>query len=97
MLTLSVLARSRYVEVEIVDRRSARGDGGGLDDPLPATGSDGSGDRGQDTHGDPAAMKVKAGIVTGEITEMKVTERVEQGSDRVVSPREAHGEGRAEE
>jgi uncharacterized membrane protein YeaQ/YmgE (transglycosylase-associated protein family) len=34
----------------------------------------------------PAAMKVKAGIVTGEITEMKVTERVEQGSDRVVSP-----------
>jgi len=34
----------------------------------------------------PAAMKVKAGIVTGEITEMKVTERVEQGSGRVVSP-----------
>jgi hypothetical protein len=34
----------------------------------------------------PAAMKVKAGIVRGEITEMKVTERVEQGSDRVVSP-----------
>ena len=33
----------------------------------------------------PAAMKVKAGIVTGEITEMKVTERVEQGSGRVVS------------
>jgi uncharacterized membrane protein YeaQ/YmgE (transglycosylase-associated protein family) len=34
----------------------------------------------------PAAMKVKAGIVTGDITEMKVTERVEQGSNRVVSP-----------
>jgi hypothetical protein len=34
----------------------------------------------------PAAMKVKDGIVTGEISEMKVTERVEQGSDRVVSP-----------
>src|SRR3989475_4455835 len=34
----------------------------------------------------PAAMKVKAGIVTGEVTEMKVTERVEQGSGRVVSP-----------
>jgi len=34
----------------------------------------------------PAAMKVKAGIVSGEITEMKVTERVEQGSGRVVSP-----------
>jgi uncharacterized membrane protein YeaQ/YmgE (transglycosylase-associated protein family) len=33
----------------------------------------------------PAAMKVKAGIVTGEVTEMKVTERVEQGSRRVVS------------
>jgi uncharacterized membrane protein YeaQ/YmgE (transglycosylase-associated protein family) len=34
----------------------------------------------------PAAMTVKAGIVTGEVTEMKVTERVEQGSGRVVSP-----------
>jgi hypothetical protein len=34
----------------------------------------------------PAAMKVKAGIVTGEITELKVTERVEQGTGRVVSP-----------
>jgi hypothetical protein len=26
----------------------------------------------------PAAIKVKAGIVTGEVTDMKVTERVEQ-------------------
>jgi len=34
----------------------------------------------------PAAMKVKAGIVTGEVTEMKVTERVEKGSGRVVAP-----------
>ncbi len=34
----------------------------------------------------PAAMTVKAGIVTGEVTEMKVTERVEKGSGRVVSP-----------
>jgi uncharacterized membrane protein YeaQ/YmgE (transglycosylase-associated protein family) len=34
----------------------------------------------------PAAMKVKAGIVTGEVSAMKVTERVEQGSGRVVSP-----------
>ena len=34
----------------------------------------------------PAAMSVKAGMVTGEVTEMKVTERVEQGSDRVMSP-----------
>jgi len=33
----------------------------------------------------PAAMTVKAGIITGEVTEMKVTERVEQGSSRVVS------------
>jgi hypothetical protein len=34
----------------------------------------------------PAAMKVKAGIVTGDLTNMKVTEQVEQGSGRVVSP-----------
>jgi uncharacterized membrane protein YeaQ/YmgE (transglycosylase-associated protein family) len=34
----------------------------------------------------PAAIKVKAGIVTGELTDMKVAERVEQGSGRVVSP-----------
>ena len=33
----------------------------------------------------PAALKVKAGMVTGELTEMKVTERVEQGSARIVS------------
>jgi uncharacterized membrane protein YeaQ/YmgE (transglycosylase-associated protein family) len=33
----------------------------------------------------PAATKVKAGIVTGEVTEMKVTEGVEQGSGRVVA------------
>jgi uncharacterized membrane protein YeaQ/YmgE (transglycosylase-associated protein family) len=33
----------------------------------------------------PATMKVKAGIVTGEVTDMKVTEQVEQGSGRVVS------------
>jgi uncharacterized membrane protein YeaQ/YmgE (transglycosylase-associated protein family) len=34
----------------------------------------------------PASMTVKAGIVTGEVTDMKVTERVEQGSDRIVTP-----------
>jgi hypothetical protein len=34
----------------------------------------------------PAAMKVKAGIVTGDVTELRVTERVEKGSGRVVSP-----------
>jgi len=39
----------------------------------------------------PAAVKVKAGIVTGEVTEMKVTERVEKGSDRVVSPAKLTG------
>ncbi len=33
----------------------------------------------------PASMPVKAGILTGEVTEMKVTERVEKGSDRIVS------------
>jgi uncharacterized membrane protein YeaQ/YmgE (transglycosylase-associated protein family) len=34
----------------------------------------------------PAAMNLKAGIVTGEVTELKVMERVEKGSDRVVTP-----------
>ena len=34
----------------------------------------------------PATMKLTAGIVTGEVTDMKVTERIEQGSGRVVSP-----------
>jgi uncharacterized membrane protein YeaQ/YmgE (transglycosylase-associated protein family) len=33
----------------------------------------------------PASLKVKAGIVTGEITAMKVAERVEKGSDRIVT------------
>jgi uncharacterized membrane protein YeaQ/YmgE (transglycosylase-associated protein family) len=33
----------------------------------------------------PAAVKVKAGIVTGEVTDMKVAERVEKGSDRIVT------------
>ena len=34
----------------------------------------------------PPSVTVKAGIVTGEVTEMKVTERVEKGSGRVDSP-----------
>src|SRR5436853_5513397 len=34
----------------------------------------------------PTAMTVKAGIVTAEFTDIKVTERVEKGSDRVDSP-----------
>ena len=39
----------------------------------------------------PASISVKAGILTGEVTEMKVTERVEKGSDRVVSPAKLTG------
>lgn len=34
----------------------------------------------------PTSVKVHAGIVTGEVTEMKVAERVEKGSDRIVTP-----------
>jgi hypothetical protein len=34
----------------------------------------------------PDAVKVTAGIVTGEITEMKVIERVEEGSGRIAEP-----------
>ena len=34
----------------------------------------------------PAAMTVKTGIVTAELTDMKVTERVEKGSDRIDTP-----------
>lgn len=33
----------------------------------------------------PASLKVAAGIVTGEVSDMKVAERVEKGSDRVVT------------
>jgi hypothetical protein len=39
----------------------------------------------------PAAVKVKAGIVTGDVTEMKVTERVEKASGRIVSPAKLTG------
>ena len=62
---------------------------GRMDDsrPVGAAGGHGHlGGRGQDVRVTPAAMKVKAGIVTGEVTGMKVTERVEQGTGRVVSP-----------
>ena len=37
------------------------------------------------------AISVKAGIVTGEVTEMKVTERVEKGSGRVIAPAKLTG------
>ena len=39
----------------------------------------------------PASVTVKAGIITGEVAEMKVTERVEKGSNRVVSPAKLTG------
>jgi hypothetical protein len=39
----------------------------------------------------PASIKVKAGIVTSDVTDLKVTERVEKGSDRVVSPAKLTG------
>ncbi len=39
----------------------------------------------------PATMKVKAGLVTGALTELKITERVEQGSGRVVAPAKLTG------
>jgi len=39
----------------------------------------------------PASVKVKAGIVTGEVMEMKVTERIEKGSGNVVSPAKLTG------
>src|SRR5216683_6151835 len=39
----------------------------------------------------PASVKVKAGIVSGEVTEMKVTERVEEGSGRIASPAKLSG------
>jgi hypothetical protein len=34
----------------------------------------------------PNSVKARAGIVTGEVTEMKVTERIEEGSGRIVTP-----------
>src|SRR5207244_1920497 len=39
----------------------------------------------------PASVTVKAGIITGAVTELKVMERVEQGSNRVVSPAKLSG------
>ena len=34
----------------------------------------------------PASMTVKSGMITGEVIDLKVTERVEKGSDLIVSP-----------
>jgi hypothetical protein len=39
----------------------------------------------------PASMTVKCGIITGEVSDLKVTERIEKGSDRVVSPAKLTG------
>jgi hypothetical protein len=39
----------------------------------------------------PNAMKVKAGIVSGEVTDMKVMERVEQSSGKVATPAKLTG------
>jgi hypothetical protein len=39
----------------------------------------------------PASVTVRAGIIAGEVTEMKVTEMVEQGSGRVLSPAKLTG------
>jgi len=39
----------------------------------------------------PDTMKVRAGIVSGEVTEMKVVERVEEGSGKVATPAKLTG------
>jgi hypothetical protein len=39
----------------------------------------------------PDAMKVKAGMVTGEVTEMKITERIEAGTGRITAPAKLSG------
>jgi hypothetical protein len=39
----------------------------------------------------PAELTVKAGIITGAVAEMKVIERVEKGSDRIVTPAKLTG------
>ena len=44
----------------------------------------------------PSSMIVKCGIITGEISDLKVTERIEKGSDRVVSPAKLTGTLRLE-
>ena len=44
----------------------------------------------------PASMTVKSGMITGEVIELKVTERVEKDSERVVSPARLTGTLRLE-
>src|SRR6266849_9301647 len=44
----------------------------------------------------PPSMTVKTGMITGEVIELKVTERVEKGTERVVSPARLTGTLRLE-
>lgn len=44
----------------------------------------------------PSSITVKTGMITGEVIELKVTERVETGSGRVVSPARLTGKLRLE-
>jgi hypothetical protein len=44
----------------------------------------------------PSSMTVKCGIITGEVSELKVVERIEKGSARVVSPARLTGTLRLE-
>jgi hypothetical protein len=44
----------------------------------------------------PASITVKSGIITGEVIELSVTERIEKGSERVVSPARLTGTLRLE-
>jgi hypothetical protein len=44
----------------------------------------------------PASVIVKSGIITGEVIGLKVTERVEKGSDRVILPAKLTGTLRLE-
>jgi hypothetical protein len=44
----------------------------------------------------PSSITVKTGMITGEVIELKVTERVEKGTERVVSPARLTGKLRLE-
>jgi hypothetical protein len=44
----------------------------------------------------PSSITVKTGMITGEVIELKVTERVEKGTQRVVSPARLTGKLRLE-
>jgi len=44
----------------------------------------------------PSSITVKTGMITGEVIELKVTERVEKGTERVISPARLTGRLRLE-